>query len=139
MEARIPRVAHLVIALAHGGLERLVVDWTNARNRRYPGSTVIWCLDAPGELAVQVEGDAVWCAEAERARFPWDRAAVRRMKSNGASHGTLDVVHSHNLAAQQYAALVTRGTSMRHVHTQHGANLHNLGLKDRVRSRLLAC
>ena len=34
------------------------------------------------------------------------------------------VVHSHNLAAQQYAVLATLGTRVRHVHTQHGANLH---------------
>ena len=32
----------------------MVVDWTNARNRRYPGTTRICCLDALGEMAGQV-------------------------------------------------------------------------------------
>ena len=117
-------VLHLVISLAPGGLERLVVDWTNARNRRYPGTTRICCLDALGEMAGQVvEGDAVLCVEAKRGRFPWDRIAVRRIvdllptphhgRRSPAQQGeggsplpaSPCVLHAHNLAAWQYAVL----------------------------------
>ncbi len=76
-----PRVAHVVVSLAHGGLERLVVDWTNARNRRWPGSTTIVCLDEPGDLASQVEGDPVMCLHADRSRSPWDREAVAWLRA----------------------------------------------------------
>jgi len=145
MDAAAPRVAHVVIALACGGLERLVVDWTNERNRRYPHSTEVWCLDAPGELAAQVAGDCVRCVQARRARFPWDVGAVRRLAAGlrggaaGAPGGAgVAVVHSHNLAAQQYAALALRGSRIGHVHTQHGENPHLRSLLNRWRSRLLA-
>lgn len=142
METAAPKVAHVVIALACGGLEKLVVDWTNARNRRFPHSTEIWCLDTPGELAAQVAGDCVHCLYARRARFPWDMAAVRRLaagvRRDGSSGAGVAVVHSHNLAAQQYAALAVRGSGIRHVHTQHGENPHLRSLLNRWRSRLLA-
>ncbi len=131
-----PRVLHLVITLAHGGLERLVVDWTNARNQRHPGSTLIGCLDEPGELASQVAGGAVFGLGSRRGRFPWDREAARRLIGRMAESG-IRIVHSHNLAAQQYAVLAARGGQVGHVYTQHGANLHHWGWRDRLRARLL--
>jgi glycosyltransferase involved in cell wall biosynthesis len=76
-----PKVLHLVISLAHGGLERLVVEWTNERNRRHPGSTLICCLEETGELAKQVQGNAVFCVNAIRSKFPWDLLAVKRLKA----------------------------------------------------------
>lgn len=141
-----PTVIHLVISLAHGGLEQLVVNWTNKRNRRRPGSTFICCLDEPGELADQVEGNAVFCVDAKRERFPWDVFAVRRLHrllmatSDANQHPAfrIQIVHSHNLAAQQYALPATLGTNVKHVYTQHGANIHNQGFKDRLRSRMLS-
>ena len=150
-----PKVVHVVISLSPGGLERLVVDWTNARNARFPGSTAICCLDAPGELADRVPGDALLCLAADRSRFPWDRGAVQRLRSHirawpsapslaGADERTAGVgprapviLHSHNLAAQQYAALARSGIRARHVNTQHGANTHLLSPWNRLRSRLL--
>jgi glycosyltransferase involved in cell wall biosynthesis len=132
----IPTVVHLVISLAHGGLERLVVDWTNARNRRYPGSTTVRCLDAPGDMAGQVRGSAVVCLNAERSRFPWDRRAVQRLTAEIRERRAV-VLHSHNLAAQQYAVLAAMGTSMRHVNTRHGTDVQFLRFRDRLRSRLL--
>ena len=134
-----PPVVHLVTALAHGGLERLVVDWTNARNRQWPGSTRIACLDEAGELAAQVKGGAVTVIGAARARKPWDREAVARVRAMATDHRPVSaVIHAHNMAAWQYAVLAARGTGSRVVYTQHGANTHNLGLKDRVRGQWLA-
>ena len=142
-------LVHVVISLAPGGLEKLVVDWTNARNARYPGSTTVVCLDEPGALAVEVEGNAVCCLSTKRGRFPWDMAAVEKLRSEirrqNQERGTKNqehsstVLHSHNLAAQQYAVLAALGTGVKHVHTQHGANVHNQGVRDRLRSRLLGC
>ncbi|MDE0838049.1 MAG: glycosyltransferase [Kiritimatiellae bacterium] len=129
------RVCHLLISLNPGGLEQLVVQWTNARNAAHPGSTKICTLDENGLLASQVHGDVVTVLHANRAQQPWDLAAVKRLRSVFAD---VDVVHSHNLAAQQYAALACRGTSVRHIHTEHGSNPHTGGWLNRLRLRFLA-
>lgn len=132
-----PHVIHVVISLAHGGLERLVVDWTNSRNRDNPGSTSICCLDELGELAAEVDGNAAHALAARRSRFPYDRAAVENLCSRAAVAGDGAVLHSHNLAAQQYAALAREAGGFRHVYTQHGANIHNQSFLNRLRSRYL--
>jgi glycosyltransferase involved in cell wall biosynthesis len=165
----VPKVMHLVISLAHGGLERLVVEWTNERNRRYQGSTCICCLNEPGEIAGQVEGSAVFSVNAIRSRFPWDASAVRRLKKHllgkaesgkreehsasgregsdlsgfrfqvsSVSLPSSTVLHAHNLAAWQYAVLAALGTGIRVVYTQHGPNLHNAGVINQLRCRLLS-
>ncbi|MDA0991476.1 MAG: glycosyltransferase family 4 protein [Verrucomicrobia bacterium] len=136
----VPTVCHLVISLDHGGLERLVVDWATARHRRHPGSTIIGCLDHPGDLAAQLGDVPVHRLEANRSRQPWDRAAVVRLKAllAGTEGTSADVVHSHNLAAQQYAVLARQGSSTGHVHTDHGSNPHVRGWLNRWRLRWLA-
>jgi glycosyltransferase involved in cell wall biosynthesis len=132
-----PHVIHVVISLAHGGLERLVVNWTHARNQNSPGSTSICCLDEPGELAGEIADDAVCSLNAVRGRFPYDRDAVAALCSLAAARGENTVLHSHNLAAQQYAALARKKAGFRHVNTQHGANVHNQSFLNRIRSVIL--
>jgi glycosyltransferase involved in cell wall biosynthesis len=142
-----PFVFHVVISLAPGGLERLVVDWTNARNRHHPGSTRIVCLDEPGALAGQVEGGKVSCVSARRSRFPWDYGAVRKVVKLLSCRPV--VLHAHNLTAWQYAVLTKLWSKVyglrskvffpRLIYTQHGANVHNMRLRDRVRALLLGC
>lgn len=137
----VPLVCHLVLALEPGGLEQLVVTWTNARNRRYPGSTWIVCLDAAGALASGVTGDVVRVLAARRDRAPWDADAVgqlRRLLRVELAGRPVAVIHSHNTAAQQYAALATWCIGTRHVHTAHGSNVHVSGFKHRMRHRVLA-
>jgi len=141
-----PRILHLVISLEHGGLERLVGDWTNDRNRQFPQSTFVCCLDRKGDLAAQVEGGAVFCLDANRAKFPWDRGAVNKLcgvargeaAESPFGEGGIDVIHSHNLAPQQYGVLAARRAGIKHVYTQHGANPHNQTFKDLLRSRILS-
>lgn len=131
-----PFVIHVVISLQPGGLERLVVEWTNARNRKYPDSTLIACLDETGLLADQVEGEAVFCVGANRKRWPWDHAAVCRLAAGIRRHtmnGRLVAIHAHNLAAWQYAVLAVRGTGVGVVYTQHGSNPHNQRPINRIR------
>jgi len=126
-----------VISLAHGGLERLVVDWTNARNARHPASTLVCCLDEPDALAAELEADCCFALGADRSRFPWDRAALGQLRSRLAGSDRIDVLHSHNIGAQQYAALAARRAATRHVHTEHGSNVHVKGLFNRMRLRRL--
>ena len=169
----VPIVIHVVVSLDHGGLERLVVDWTNERNRRHhavsltsSGWTSICCLDKPGDLAGEVNGDVVVCVNAKRGRKPFDIAAVLRLRllirgrkteDGGPGAETRDlessqeglrstvyglwsapiVVHSHNLAAWQYAALACMGMGVRHIHTEHGTNPHSQGLVNQWRTRWL--
>jgi glycosyltransferase involved in cell wall biosynthesis len=47
------------------------------------------------------------------------------------------IVHSHNLAAQQYSAAALCGTAVKHIHTEHGTNPHFGGLKNRLRTWLM--
>src|SRR5688572_19934458 len=119
MTSPLPRVGHVLISLAPGGLERLVVDWTNARNAAFGDSTRVGCLDATGELAAALPSGCVTSFSASRERVPWDRDAVRKIRAWIKTEG-LTVLHSHNLAAHQYVTLATRGTRVRHVHTEHG-------------------
>lgn len=134
-----PRVIHLVTSLAAGGLERMVLELARVRIEREPDSTSIVALDAPGAWASKALCP-VECVNAHRSRFPWDAAAVsalRGLTGVRARQGRV-VVHAHNMAAWQYAALAARRTGTPVVYTQHGLNPHNAGWFDRVRGRFLA-
>jgi glycosyltransferase involved in cell wall biosynthesis len=130
------RLAHISSQLAAGGLEQLIVRWSNARNVTIPGSTSVYCLDKKGEMAEQLDPYRIRCADAQRARFPWDREAVKKL-AEFCVEDRIEVIHSHNMAAWQYGALLSRATGIPHVYTQHGANIHNLGLVNRLRSKIL--
>jgi glycosyltransferase involved in cell wall biosynthesis len=129
-------VVHVVISLEPGGLERLVVRWTRRRNETQPGSTAVCCLDKAGALAADLPSGTVTSLAAARNRFPWDRVAVRRLRAFAVERGAA-ILHSHNLAAQQYAVLAAWRTGMRVVHTEHGSRPHASGLVAAIRERLL--
>lgn len=136
-----PLVIHVVTSLAQGGLERIVVTLVNEGNRRFAGTTSVCCLDGRGDLAGEVADNFVSCIDARRDVFPWDAGAVGRLRaliSNQLSRCSSVVVHAHNMAAWQYAVLAARGTAAKVVYTQHGANIHNRGFKNRFRSVLLS-
>lgn len=132
------RVAHLVINLHHGGAEQLVVRWVRARLAALGhDSTYVVTLDELGDLAPQLPEANLFCLDAKRHRKPWDRAAVRDLRQFLQAK-QIDVVHSHNLAAQQYGVLGTVRSAVAHVQTQHGANTHVLGMGNRLRSAALS-
>ncbi len=131
-----PRVAHLVIALDHGGLERCALLWTQGRNRRAPGSTGVICLDRPGPLATLLPGDSVTCLAANRNRFAWDRSAVSRLRRH-LRERDIRILHSHNTAARFYAALAVRHLPVRHLYTDHGTNRHLTGWSNRLRTAFM--
>lgn len=126
------RVCHVVLSLAAGGLERLVVAWTNARNQQHPASTVVCCLDEPGVLAGCVQGNAVVNVQARRSRFPWDGGAVRRLAAVHAG-----ALHAHNMASLQYAVLAAGKRRRTVLYTRHGLNPHDRTLINRLRGALL--
>jgi glycosyltransferase involved in cell wall biosynthesis len=130
------KVAHVVISLDCGGLEELVVRWTKLRNQKHPGSTLIICLDKIGELGSKAHGENTLCLDAQRDKFPWDSAATRRLQQTIETH-RIDILHSHNMTAQQYVAVANFKKGRKHVYTQHGANTHLSAFHNRIRSRVL--
>lgn len=128
---------HVVVSLASGGLERLVVRWVRERNCRRPKSSSVCCLDEAGALAAELPAEVVTVLGARRSRFPWDRNAVRRLRMCAVERGA-SILHSHNLAAQQYAVLAAGGTRLRVVHTEHGSRPPPSGVVDRLREWYLA-
>jgi len=132
--AEMPKTAHLLITLEHGGLEQCALQWCRERNRRHPGSTVLICLDGKGDLAE--DSDEIFSLDADRSRFPWDRAAGQRLVRL-IQNQHIDILHSHNTAARQYAALARRGSSAKHIYTDHGTNLYLEGIVNRLRLRFM--
>ena len=131
-----PRIAHLIASPELGGLEQCAALWREGRNRRHPASTALLALESAPPSARTITSAPDFCLNASRARFPWDRAAVRRLQGYFNAHG-IALVHSHNTAARQYAALATRGSAVRHVHTDHGSNPHLHGIVNRLRLRFM--
>ncbi len=153
-------VIHLIVSLEAGGAERVVVDLANGQNRRDGYSASIICLDKLGALAGEIIGCEAKCLNAVRYRLPWDFAAVRELleainvrrkaeignstllNNSGFRSQVSDfssiILHAHNMAAWQYAVLASIGAGVKVVYTQHGANIHNRGFKNRLRSIILS-
>ncbi len=131
------KVAHLVISLNNGGLENLVCLWANERNNKHPRSTFVICLDEFGELSSRINADSLFCADAKRSKFPYDRAAVNRMQNFLQKNG-IQLIHSHNLTAHQYGVLCSKKANTKHIQTLHGFNLHGDNWKNRLRGSMLS-
>ena len=123
-------VAHLVLSLDLGGLERVVLELVREARESGRRADVV-CLDRPGLLAPRVEdlGGRVRCI----ARRPGERlgtigrlkAALRELRP--------DVVHSHQIGALLYGGPAARAAGVPlTVHTEHGK--HYSG---RLRTRLV--
>jgi glycosyltransferase involved in cell wall biosynthesis len=132
-----PRVAHLLLSLEHGGLEQCVLQWTLERNKRIPNSTIVICLDSLGPLARQLPTDICHTLNARRNRRPWDRTAVKKLRKLLKRH-QIGIIHSHNTAPRQYAALALVGNKdIAHIYTDHGSNPHLTGIINRLRLALM--
>lgn len=126
-------VAHLILSPALGGLEQCASMWTTERNRRSPRkSTMLVCLEDIPENATGIRTRPDSVLHAIRSRFPWDREAVRQLRQYICEHN-IQILHSHNTAARQYASLVRRTCDIRHVYTDHGTNPHLHGVINRLR------
>lgn len=112
------RIAHVVVSMDVGGLERNVVNQVREADRLGQKVDVI-CLERPGVLAERVEqlGGRVFCMNKapglKLGLIPKLRAEFRRLKP--------DVVHTHQVSGLFYAATAAKlaGVPLI-VHTEHG-------------------
>ncbi len=128
----VPRVAHLMVSPALGGLEQCAALWCEYRNRRHPGSTCLVCLEPAAAGQAVISNAPHTCLYADRTRFPWDRHVVGRLQ-RFMGETRIDVMHSHNTAARQYAALAVRQRAVAHVYTDHGSNRYLTGPVNHLR------
>ncbi len=113
-------IAHGVLALEVGGLERLVVSLARAARRAGHRVSVV-CVERPGALAPQAEAAGATVVSLGkppgRLRAYIDRAAgvLAELKP--------DVVHTHQIGAAWYLGSGARRLGVPVVHTEHGNEL----------------
>jgi glycosyltransferase involved in cell wall biosynthesis len=115
------RVAHVVISLDVGGLERLVLDLAR-QGRRLGQKVSVICLERRGVLAEQVEaaGAQVVCLNKTPGLRP---AMVGRIRAVLAELKP-DVVHTHQIGALLYAGPAAQRQGVPAVvHTEHINNI----------------
>ncbi len=130
------RIAHIVISLDIGGLERIVADLVRVGRSLNQNLSVI-CLEKPGTLAAQVEalGVPVLCAckppGLRLATIGRVRELLRVLKP--------DVVHTHQIGALIYAGPAARREGVPVVvHTEHTNTIaRHRSLNRQFRTRLL--
>ncbi len=119
------RIAHVVLGLNVGGLERMVLRLLE-RTPRDRFSPLVCVLEGPGALARELERLDVPLAEVPRRRGLDPRLAIRLaawLRREGVA-----LVHTHNPAPHLYGALAAAlargaaGEPPRVVHTKHGRN-----------------
>jgi glycosyltransferase involved in cell wall biosynthesis/peptidoglycan/xylan/chitin deacetylase (PgdA/CDA1 family) len=128
------RIAHVVLSLACGGLERVVVDL--ARYHRAHGlETAIICLDGRGDLADEAERAGVPVLVVKREPG-LDPGLVRRLAAV-LRDGAYTCVHTHSLDPMFYAGAAAWRAGVRiRVHSQHNTMLAAYRLSDRLKFRL---
>ncbi|UCF67345.1 MAG: GT4 family glycosyltransferase PelF [Acidobacteriota bacterium] len=128
------KVAHLVLSLAPGGLERLVCRIVQSRVMDAV-QFVVFCLDEPGALAGEVlaVGGKV---ELVRRKGGLDLGLVPRLAERFREE-KIDVVHSHSLDTMFYGALAARWAGVPLVfHTQHNTLLEQYTGSEKLKFRL---
>jgi glycosyltransferase involved in cell wall biosynthesis len=115
------KVAHVVLSLDVGGLERNVVN--QVREGRALGQSVsVVCLERPGVLAPRVEalGGRVVCLD----KRPGVRLSLFGKLRSLLRADRPDVLHTHQIPTLFYAGLAARlAGRVRVVHTEHGLPL----------------
>jgi len=132
--SRRPRVAHVVLSLQPGGLERIVSDLV--RHAMAKGADVlVCCLDEPGALAAELER-AGGRVHVVKRRPGSDLGLVRRLADFFRREG-VTAVHTHSLDPMFYAGLGARLAGIRCVvHTQHDIMLRTYSRALRLKFRL---
>ncbi len=112
------QVLHVVETLHVGGLERVVIDLVKEQAVRGHNCQVI-CLFEKGGLAAELESLGIPVAACSK-RGGFDLAASRRLADYIRTFSA-DVVHTHNVTCNYYAAVALLGTrKIRLVNTRHG-------------------
>jgi glycosyltransferase involved in cell wall biosynthesis len=129
-----PKIAHVVLSLQPGGLERLVCTLVCSPVLSVL-PTIILCLDEPGVLAPVVEKAGCRVVVVKR-RAGLDLGLIGRLAKVLKQEG-ITVVHTHNLDPMFYAGCAAwlRSIAVR-IHTQHDTWLRTYNWKDRVKFRI---
>ena len=125
------RVLHLITRLPVGGAERLLVDVVRRLDpARF--DSVVCCIQAKGELAVELEnaGIPVHCLDRMQSkRFDWRAVADLRQLLR---RERISLVHSHLYHANLYGRLAARFGGVPAV-----ATVHNVYTRTKLHRRLL--
>ncbi|MDI3289827.1 glycosyltransferase [Polyangium sp. 15x6] len=119
------RVAHVVLGLRAGGLERVVLDLVQGMDRSRFDPMVI-ALDEPGELAPRLAPIDVPLRLLRRGQG-FDPSVIGELADLFGREG-IDLVHTHNPRPHVHGALAAlaarrvTGKRPRVVHTKHGRN-----------------
>lgn len=128
------RVAHVVLSLDVGGLERNVVN--QVREGQALGQSVsVICLERPGVLAPRVEelGGRVLCMH----KRPGIRLSLIGRLRSVLRQLRPDIVHTHQIPTLFYTGLAARTMATgRVLHTEHGLPLFAKRLRTRWLGRL---
>lgn len=129
-----PKVAHVVLSLQPGGLERLVCTLVSSPVLATV-PTIIVCLDEPGVLAPVVETAGCRIVMVKR-RAGLDVGLIGRLARVFKQEG-VTVVHTHSLDPMLYAGWAAWFTSVSvRIHTQHDTWLRTYNWKDRLKFRV---
>lgn len=114
------RVAHVVLSLDVGGLERVVLDLVQA-GRALGQQPLIICLERPGALAA--EAAARGAHVVAFAKAPGIRPALTVQLRSAFAKLRPQVIHTHQITALLYAGPAARMAGVPViVHTEHGKN-----------------
>jgi glycosyltransferase involved in cell wall biosynthesis/peptidoglycan/xylan/chitin deacetylase (PgdA/CDA1 family) len=128
-------VAHLVLTLNTGGLERLVCDLARQRSSEF--QTIVCCLDARGHLADSLEASGIKVHVVSR-HGGLDAGLIVRLARWLRRQG-VQVLHTHGPDPMFYGGWAAKlaGVAVR-VHTQHDTMLADGSWRDRLKFRLAA-
>lgn len=121
------RVMQLVLSLAPGGTERLVIEICKQLSDRV--ESVVCCLDQPGEWAGELS--ALGIAVYPLGRQPGFQPSLARKIARLITAHKIEVVHCHHYSPFVYGWLASLLKPVRLVYTEHG-RLSN-GLPSRKR------
>lgn len=120
------RVAHIVLTLNMGGLERMVLRLLE-RTDRACFAPIVVALDEPGELAPEL--DRMGVPIVHFLRRPGIDLKLALHLSRWLEQRGIDLVHTHNSGPHFYGSLAARmtlartGRRPRVIHTKHGPEL----------------
>jgi len=127
-------IAHVVLSLRTGGLERVAVDLVNCAAPEL--RPIVVCLETKGPMADELRRPGTLVEVLHRAPGfrPWLAVPLaRRLR-----HHDVRLVHTHNSAPGFYGGLAARMAGLPVLHTKHGQNLTggNQGRLNRISHRL---
>ena len=130
------KLAHLVLSLDVGGLERVVLELVREGQLLNHEVTVV-CVTKPGAMAqcaVDLGAQVVSVDKPPGLQFD----TVARLARVFRQHN-IELIHTHQIAALLYAGFAARRAGVKAVvHTEHGNHLvGRVGLRSRFKAKLL--